>query len=491
MVVPAEFVPRFVSGIADASANETAEEIAMRRKQRLRLAPLVAVLFASSVGGGFGFEDAVGAAGPLVTIIFCLIIPWVWCLPTGLAVSELATSVRSSAGILMWINVAFSPIVSFMSVMASMFIVFSGNAAFASLGASYVSKIYPMGWQSEALVKTLIVAISAWINILGLNVVGSMSIVISVGGTIPFIWYSVEQLTNRQSHWATALYVPEMTMKQWATFISVASWNFANIENIASLVREIWRPREVLPRAMVILMFSTYLIYPFPVLAGAIHSSSFRGAEWTAGFFTVIAQRISGNFVGGAMFVGGLLSCVGNVITSVCCTSRSLAGIGEMEVFPVAVSRLLSQIDPCYGTPVAAIALNSAVTLLLSITLDFTQVVAMCQTIYCLRLLLVFVAVIRLRIEYPALRRPYALPCGTLACALFLAPAFLFSLIGFTASARQSDAVWNASIIFILSALLLAFVRSMWDDQKLRGSIEYVSRDNELTSSSSGSQEAL
>ena len=90
------------------------------------------------------FEDTVGAAGPLITLLFCLLLPWLWLLPTGLAVSELATSVPSNSGVLMWINVAYPPAVSFMSVLITALVTFVGNASYPNLAASYVSRVVPL-----------------------------------------------------------------------------------------------------------------------------------------------------------------------------------------------------------------------------------------------------------------------------------------------------------------------------------------------------------
>eukprot|EP00760_Papus_ankaliazontas_P035596 PhM_4_TR7926/c0_g1_i1/m.41290 len=40
---------------------------------------LAAFTFLISIGGSYGFEGCIQAAGPLLSVAFTLILPWVWC----------------------------------------------------------------------------------------------------------------------------------------------------------------------------------------------------------------------------------------------------------------------------------------------------------------------------------------------------------------------------------------------------------------------------
>lgn len=60
---------------------------AVAHRGSLNSMALFGILFANCVGGGYGFEDGIGSAGPLITTIVCVLLPWIWAFPTGLAVA--------------------------------------------------------------------------------------------------------------------------------------------------------------------------------------------------------------------------------------------------------------------------------------------------------------------------------------------------------------------------------------------------------------------
>jgi hypothetical protein len=49
------------------------------------------VAYFVTCGGAFGYEAAIGSAGPALTLLFTMIVPLIYSLPMALAVSELAT----------------------------------------------------------------------------------------------------------------------------------------------------------------------------------------------------------------------------------------------------------------------------------------------------------------------------------------------------------------------------------------------------------------
>ena len=94
--------------------------------------------------------------------------------------------------------------------------------------------------------------------------------------------------------------------------------------------------------------------------------------------------------------------------------------------------------------------MNSLVTTVITLTLSFGQVVALNQALYCLRLVFVYLAVIKLRLQHPSLPRPFAIPFGTRGTILFLIPPIIFSLIVAGCSATQSLGVGIAVVGFVV-----------------------------------------
>ena len=435
--------------------RRTGEAVAHRGS--LNTVALFGLIFANCVGGGYGFEDGIGAAGPLITLIVCIVLPWIWAFPTGLAVAELSTAIPSNSGVLMWTNAAFPPFISFLCILATVFITFIGNATYPSLTAQYAEQLGNLSAGPVAGVKVGVVVVCCVLNCIGVEIVGSSSIILCGITILPFSLLTVIRLFSKGFNKAV-LYV-DVKKVDWAGFFSIISWNYANIENAGAVVEEVANPRKALPMAMILLQLSTYVAYVMPMLAGVSAMGVDQDySKWQAGHWPEVAKVVAGDWLKYMLFSGALLSGVGFTLTSMCCTSRLLAGMGTMQMFPKKVSRIIGYYHPRLGTPIPAIVINSVVTLVFSVSMDFSSVVALCQSIYCIRMLLIYTALVKLRIEYPNLPRPYALPCGTWMAALCLLPAAMFSLMASIVSAMSSLAIGIALVSFVVGGGGLSWV---------------------------------
>lgn len=418
---------------------------------------LFGVLFANCIGGGYGFETSIGSAGPLITLIVCALLPWIWCFPTGLAVSELSTAVKSNSGVLMWANAAFPPFISFLCILATIFIIFIGNATYPNLTAEYFSNLIDLtNWQLT-LIKIGVVGLCGFMNCVGVEVVGTSTVVLCVICMAPFVLLIVIQLFGHGFN--EAILHVDLGAVNWASFFSIISWNYANIENAGAVVEEVADPQTSMPKAMVMLMFSSYAAYVMPMLAGVSGLGMNQNFNnWIAGYWPEVAQVIAGSWLKYFLFVGAIFSGFGFTMTSLCCSSRLLAGIGTMRIFPKKVSRVLGYYHPRLGTPIVAIILNSVVTLVFSITMNFSSVVALCQSLYCLRMLLIYAAVVKLRIQYPDLPRPFKIPFGTVGTILFLLPAGIFSIFAAVVSSMVGIGISLAMVGFVVFGCLISWL---------------------------------
>ena len=436
------------SGLSTSASAVIKEENVM--KHALGALTLLGVLYANCIGSGYGFEDSVGAAGPLYTLIFCLVVPWIWCLPTGFAVSELATSVRSNSGVLMWVNVSFPPTLSFLCVIGSIFINFVGIAAYPALAVRYFEKMFTMGDWGSYVIKIGVMIVCCALNVSGVEIVGEASVAMSVVTLSPFVIFSVYQLFHGGYSW-DAMQHADFSSVDWATFLSISSWNYSNLDNAGAVAEEVHNPKRNLIRAMIPLMLLTYPSYFFPTMAGvSVFGPNQDWSLWRSGYWSNVAEAICGTWLKYFLFIGAIVTGFGYTMTGLCCGSRLLAGIGRMEVLPHSLSRFFGKYHPRTGTPVNAILVNSLVTTVITLTLSFGQVVALNQALYCLRLVFVYLAVIKLRLQHPSLPRPFAIPFGTRGTILFLIPPIIFSLIGAGCSATQSLGVGIAVVGFVV-----------------------------------------
>src|SRR6266700_824968 len=77
------------------------------RSSRLRLGPLVAVMFFTVSGGPFGLEGLVGSVGPGVALLLLVATPLVYSVPETLLIGELASMLPVEGGYYQWVKRAF------------------------------------------------------------------------------------------------------------------------------------------------------------------------------------------------------------------------------------------------------------------------------------------------------------------------------------------------------------------------------------------------
>jgi len=114
---------------------------------------LLGVIYTASVSGGYGLEDSVAAGGPLLTILFLCLLPFLWGIPVSMCVAELACSVPSNAGPIMWVNVSFKPVITCMTVFWTMMLNWVDNSLYPTLFGDYLAAVIDMSDMNKAIVK--------------------------------------------------------------------------------------------------------------------------------------------------------------------------------------------------------------------------------------------------------------------------------------------------------------------------------------------------
>ena len=76
-------------------------------KKRLLWHHLVGLTFFAVCGGDYGMEESVGAAGPTLSLLGIILLPWFWSLPIALMTAELGAMIPEAGGYVVWIHRAF------------------------------------------------------------------------------------------------------------------------------------------------------------------------------------------------------------------------------------------------------------------------------------------------------------------------------------------------------------------------------------------------
>src|SRR5215467_8190877 len=114
-------------------------------KPRLTLLPLICVMYLVVSGGPYGIEDAVGSAGPRLTLLLCLLVPITLSLPTALMAAELTALLPAEGRFYFWVKEALGPFAGFAEAYLTILYTAVDTAIYPVLFAAYLSFILPLG----------------------------------------------------------------------------------------------------------------------------------------------------------------------------------------------------------------------------------------------------------------------------------------------------------------------------------------------------------
>src|SRR5690348_7632314 len=124
-----------------AAVREPADSHHMRR---ISLAPFVALLYAYCAGGPFGFEAMVSTSGPGMSLIFMLLVPWLFSVPMALATAEMATAMPVEGGFYRWSRAAFGDFWGFECGWWNWTGTFLMSGAYGVMLADYAAQVLPI-----------------------------------------------------------------------------------------------------------------------------------------------------------------------------------------------------------------------------------------------------------------------------------------------------------------------------------------------------------
>ncbi|CAK0783918.1 hypothetical protein CVIRNUC_007118 [Coccomyxa viridis] len=384
-----------------------------RKRSKLGLLPLVALIFYEVSGGPFGTEDAVTSAGPLLALIGFVVLPFVWSLPEALVTAELATAFPEDSGYVAWVTAAFGPFWGFQEGWWSWLSGVTDNSVYPVLFLTYLDAVVPgllTGW-ARSFSLFLVSIILAYLNYRGLTIVGRVAIgmtlfiiltfVVLVGASIPHL---------QPANWL----VVDLPSVDWRGFINVMFWNLNYWDSVSTLAGEVANPHKTFPRALMLAVILVILMYLLPLAACL---GVMTDADWKLGFFATVARQVGGRWLAWWMLAAAAVSQIGQFEAEMSSDSFQLLGMAERGFLPACLARRSR-----YETPTLAIVLSSVGICALSM-FDFRQIVELLNIVYCLAELTEFAAFIHLRRVAPHLRRPFKIALPTWGCALMLAPA--------------------------------------------------------------------
>ncbi len=393
-----------------------------KKSIRLTLWPLVAATFFMVSGGTYGTEEIVHSAGYGKAIIFLLLTPILWSLPTAFMIGELSSALPFEGGYYAWVRRAMGNFWGFQEAWLSLVASIFDMAIYPTLFVAYLTRIFP--WFQEnhrgVFVALGVVIVCAILNIMGVKVVSTTSLWLFFALSAPFA--AIFVLAPFKIHaLANAVTKPTTSNVDIIGGLLICMWNYMGWDNASTIAAEVERPQRTYPRAMLAAVVIVCITYVLPFAAMWI--TGLPSTAWETGAWADIAQLMGGPVLRIALVAGGMMSGFGMFNALVMSYSRLPLAMAQDGMLP----KVFGKLHPKSRAPWVAI-LALAVGWGLALNLGFERLVTLDIMIYGASLTLEFVALIVLRIREPELKRPFRVPGGLFgAIAIGIPPVLLLA----------------------------------------------------------------
>jgi amino acid transporter len=471
-------VPRILRRGA-LSEPKNASPAAVFTGRKITLLGLIASTYFMVAGGPYGLEDVVKEAGYLGAVAVLLVVPFIWSLPTGLMVSELASALPEAGGYYVWVRRALGPFWGFQEAWLSLAASIFDMAIYPILFVTYLGYVGgyvapglggPGFWQALVgphpgsvgfLIGTGMIAACALLNLRSAGSVGLSAVLLTVAMLSPFVVLSVLAVAQPP----VAVGGDEPRGDPSVAALLFALWNYMGWDNATTVGNEVERPQRTYPLGMACTVVLVALTYVLPMIAVA--HTGIAPSEWTTGAWVMVGEKVGGAVLAVALGVGGMISAFGMFSSLVLSYSRLPVVLAEDGYLPSVFRRRLQN-----GVPWVAVII-CAVAWALASQLGLKRVLALDVILYGFSLMLEFAALVALRIREPHLPRPFRVPGGlTVAVLLGLFPALLLGLAVFDQAgdwtADKDDllspagALWLGAALAAVGPFSYFLARSLW-----------------------------
>jgi amino acid transporter len=379
----------------------------------------VFVMYSYTTGGPFGLEEMVTTSGPGMTLLYLLFLPFFLSIPVSLVAAELTTAMPVDGGFYRWTRAAFGDFWGFLAGWWNWSASFLLGSAYAVLFTDYLAFYFPQltGWK-HYLMSLAIIALVAWLNILGIDMVGKAATALELFIFLPMIVMIVMGLAKWHHNPFLPLVPPHQPFaKVFGVGLALGLWLYAGYEQVSSVAEEVENPRRNYPLALAVVVPLSIATYFLPTFAALAALGNWQ--EWRTGYFPAAAVLIGGAWLGSWMTIAAMFCDVALLNSTVLTSTRMPFAMAEDGYLPAFLARKHSR----YGTPAVAIAVSAVIYAALAFH-TLGQLISIYLWLRCATTILTLLSAWGMRRKYPDLPRPFRIPGGAVGLwAAILVPA--------------------------------------------------------------------
>jgi amino acid transporter len=378
------------------------------KKHRMKTSTVVFMIFCLCAAGAYGIEDMIPNAGPGLTLVMLILLPFVWSTPMGLVASELGSAIPQEGGFYKWVQRACGEFWGFQAGWWRTISIYIDNAIYVVLAGSYISTVVNLTPIEEYLFKASVIVLFTYINIRGIKDVGAVSTAISILVMIAFAMVAAFGFANWQGNPFVPFIPPDQTLLQSiGAGIAIGIWMYSGYESMSTMAGEIEDP-QVIPKATLITVPLIMAVYILPTMGGL--SSLGSWSEWASegglSYSDVVANHVPALGIGFVLVAVIAQFSIFN--TYIASGSRGFFALAEDNLAP----KVLVKCSKKRGVPYIAVLSLGAFSLFICM-FPFHVIVVVDVMLFMAAYVLIFISACILRIKEPDLERPFKVPLGT------------------------------------------------------------------------------
>jgi amino acid transporter len=378
----------------------------VRPNSSIGVISLAMIVFFNVSGGPFGIEESVRSAGFLAAILGFSLFPFIWSVPEALVTAELGSAYPEASGGVVWVEEAFGQMAGWQAGYLGWVAGATDNAIYPVLFLEYVIQFWSSVEELSPVVRFLLISVVSvllgFLNWLGLEIVGKMSLIIGIMSMSPFVimvLLGVFQLDPRRwlltlspsSGFDVRLFVSSI---MWRPFLNNLFWCLNSFDAGACYAGEVDNPGRTLPHAMFWAVTLVIVGYIFPLMV-AIGATDSTPEDWVDGYLATAAGVIGGRWLEAWVILAAGIANISLYQAELSADAYQLMGMADRGFLPKIFSTRSR-----YGTPTYGLLLGVFVIIAMG-NFDLEHLIELLNLNYSTSLLMEYAAFLKLRVSKP------------------------------------------------------------------------------------------
>jgi len=397
------------------------EEAGLKQHQ-MKTSTVVFMIFCLCAAGAYGIEEMIPAAGPGLTIVMLMVLPFLWSTPMALIAAELGSAIPQEGGYYKWVQRACGEFWGFQAGWWRTISVYVDNTIYVVLAGSYLASVAHLSSLEEYAFKAAVIVFFTYINIRGIRDVGAVSTAISILVMAAFAMVAVVGFAQWEMNPFDPFTPPDQTLLQSiGSGIAIGMWMYSGYESMSTVAGELKNP-QVIPRATLITVPLIMAVYILPTVGGLASLGGWSQWASEGGLsYGDVVTRVAPAF--GIFFVFVAIMAQFSIFnTYIASGSRGFFALADDNLAP----RVLVKCSKERGVPYVAV-LSLGIFSLIVCMFPFRVIVVFDVMLFMSAYVLIFVSACILRFREGNLHRPFRVPLGNLGFLLMCAPPLVIA----------------------------------------------------------------